>query len=207
MKTYCFALLFAATSFLAGSEELSKARVAVYFDYEQPPSEHAAALIQSGVEAILSPLGFDVQWRQAGPGNQEVWSDLAFVSFRGRCGFGSPPFGRFVPGALGWAEAIHGEIQPFVEIDCSRIGALLQTQLPSAPKSEALFARAVARVVSHELYHVFANTDIHGVSGVGRAEFTARDLLSGDFRFEVQQARTLRMTSAEDAQLFHQPGK
>jgi hypothetical protein len=60
--------------------------------------------------------------------------------------------------------------------------------------------------VAHELYHVFANTEIHGVWGVGRAEFTARDLLSGDFRFDVQQARALRMTG-EDAQLFGRAGK
>ena len=209
MKTFCFALLFAAALFPAGSEELPKAPVAVYFDYEQPPADQVAASIQSRVEAILSPLGFDVHWREAGPGSREVWSDLAFVTFQGRCGFGSAPFGKFVPGALGWAETIDGQVQPFVEIDCNRIGALLETQLPlaRAQKSQALFARAVARVVAHELYHVFAKTDIHGIAGVGKAEFTARDLLSDDFRFDVPQARTLRTTSAADIQLFERAGR
>jgi len=212
MKTLYFALLFAAVPSLAGSEELPKlpkALVGVYFDYDQPPNEPVGALIESGVEEILWPLGFDVRWRQASAGSNEVWSDLAFVSFRGRCGFGSAPFGKFVPSALGWTATVDGQIQPFVEVDCNRIGALLETQvrLGRTPKSETLFARAVARVVAHELYHVFANTEIHGISGVGKAEFTAHDLLSDDFRFDVPQARRLRMTSAEDVHLFRQTAK
>ena len=184
---------------------IAESPVAIYFDFELPPNAHMPFLIQADVQAILPPLGFDLQWRARGPASQEVWSDLAFVSFRGQCDIGLAALGRFQIGALGSVQAINGEVQPFVEIDCSRIGALLETQLPllRAQTPERLFARAVARVVAHELYHVFVKTKIHDNSGVGKPEFTASDLLSNHFEFSKDQTRALRDKSVEAARLFY----
>jgi hypothetical protein len=90
----------------------------------------------------------------------------------------------------------NGVIQPFAEIDCDRIGGMIQSV--SVHAGERLFARAIGRVVAHELYHIFVKTSVHEGSGVGKQEFTTRDLLSDRFTFHPVQARALRTRSDED---------
>src|SRR5262249_44109293 len=98
-------------------------------------------------------------------------------------------------GALGWTQVNDGLVQPFAGIDCDRIGAMIQSV--SARAGERSFARAVGRVVAHELYHIFVKTSAHEGSGVGKQEFTTRDLLSDHFTFHPVQARALRLRSDE----------
>jgi cytochrome c553 len=59
-------------------------------------------------------------------------------------------------------------------------------------RRDFIFGRAVGRVVAHELYHIFGNTWDHGSAGVGEATFSARDLLSDDFRFQAHEVHVLR---------------
>jgi hypothetical protein len=56
---------------------------------------------------------------------------------------------------------------------------------------EEAFGRAVGRVVAHELYHIFANTQKHGSVGVAKESYTVQDLMSGDFLFDGQEYRAL----------------
>ena len=188
-----------------GPKEPPQASVGVYVEYERSTSGSTSELIQNDVQAILAPLGFSIQWRSPQAAGKEAWSDLAVVTFEGDCSYEANSREKFVPGALGWTHSVGGEIEPFISIDCRRIGALLQTRMTSAitRNLERFFARAVARVVAHELYHVFARTPAHQSSGVGKAEFTVKDLLAERFPFHPEQARLLRKTSEDDARRFH----
>ena len=196
----CFPCLLLVTPASAGHQLQPEASVGVYVSFEQAPREILPAALREEVRSILAPLGFHIEWRDMAAAGAEAWADLAVVTFQGHCDFDGTAFPAFVPGALGWTRVTDGHIQPFAEIDCDRIGSLVQNRLRALPfeDRERLFERAVARVVAHELYHVFVRTLVHGETGAGKAEFTASDLLSDRFPFRAEQARALRQSSARD---------
>lgn len=204
MKILCCTLFFAGAPMFGGPEGTLQAPVGVYVEYQHPSTGSIPELIQSNVQSILAPLGFDIRWRSPQQAGKEVWSDLAVVTFEGDCDFQTKSREKFVPGALGWTHTVGGAIEPFINIDCHRINTLLQTEVTMAMtrSPERLFARAVARVVAHELYHVFARTRAHEDSGVGKAEFTVKDLLAERFQFHPEQARLLRKSSENDVRHF-----
>lgn len=198
MKSIAFSLALMSWRALAGDGNSPAAPTGVYVEFEHPSRGGLSSTLQNEVESILSPLGFDVQWRDAEVAGSEAWADLALVKFQGHCDLDGGPYPDFVPGPLGWTHVSDGRIQPFAGIDCDRIGALVQSQLTFVPTRhrEYVFQRAIARVVAHELYHILAETGAHQGTGVGKAEFTALDLLSGKFHFHPAQARALRDSSA-----------
>jgi hypothetical protein len=67
---------------------------------------------------------------------------------------------------------------PFGDIDCSALNTFLSPSLWRVPDKdrESVYARAVARLMAHELYHVIAQTTSHARSGVA-------ELLSDRFEF------------------------
>ena len=198
MRLLAFSLLLSGSAFGGGRHE-PKAAVGVYVIYEHLSS--GRALLQSDVQSILLPLGFSIQWRDMKTAGREAWVDLALLRFQGHCDLFRASGIAFVPGALGETHVSDGRIQPFAEIDCDRIGNLLQPDLAAVrePDRERLFQRALARVVAHELYHIFAKTPVHEPTGVGKAEFTASDLLSNRFQFHPAQASVLLKSSSDDA--------
>jgi len=89
-----------------------------------------------------------------------------------------------------------GQVLPFAEIDCDGVRGFLMKDLLmlSADAREEAYGKALGRVLSHELYHIFAKTVHHGAAGVAKAAYTVRELLSQDFQFEEKETRTLRAT-------------
>ena len=193
MRLIPLVLMILSGPAFGGDNQIAKATVGVYAEYVQPLSAKVRTGMQREVNSILSPLGFDIQWRDAAAGGNEVWADLALIQFQGDCNPQNKVYSLFSPGPLGWTRITDGIIQPFAFIDCDRIGAMIQSV--SVHADERLFARAAGRVVAHELYHIFVRTSHHGGSGVGKQEFTTRDLLSDHFTFQPVQARALRIRS------------
>ena len=203
MKWIAVALSFGSLSVFGSDGSLPQADVGVYLTFKQPIPEGVLRGIQAEVQGILSRFGFRLHWREMASAGAETWADLAVVTFEGACD-PSSEYPAFVPGVLGWTHITDGTIQPYATIDCDRIGSQISTRLFAFPAGERsrLLERAVARVVAHELYHIFARSTAHEDSGVGKAEFTASDLLSDQFSFYGGQARALRLTSAEDQRQF-----
>jgi hypothetical protein len=200
---FCLALF---TCPMCGADDLpAKAPVALYVHFERQPSGVATETLQRELHAILSPAGIDFAWRSADDSSNEVWADLAVLTFKGHCASGDVVRAQhFAGGALGWTHISDGKILPFAEIDCDRIGAFLGGKLLTLPSRfrEKIFQRAIARVTAHELYHVFVQTVVHGAWGVAKAEFTSEELLSDSFRFQKGEERTLRYKGAEESLQF-----
>jgi hypothetical protein len=194
---FCAVLGIASWSAFAGSG--AAARVGVYTEFEQQPPASLQNVLKEELLALLAPFGFDPEWRDISTAGREVWVDLAFVRFRGRCDVGAEVTAQDWPIALGWTAVSDGEVQPFTFVDCGRILAFVRNGLSRvrADKRESVFQRAVARVLAHELYHILANTRGHAASGVGSADFTVVQLLSDDFRFEGRPAQRLRLKGAQ----------
>jgi hypothetical protein len=167
------------------------------FDHEVPSEIEQE--MHHELDAIMSPLGLRFEWRSVDSvTGQENIVDLAVLTFKGECDVSGFSPGTPEAGALGWTHVSDGAILPFSDIDCDRIHSFLQRDLLGVPRimRAPAYAKAVARVLAHELYHIFGNTPNHAASGVAEEAFTVKELLSQDFHFEGPAAQVLRKTRA-----------
>ncbi len=57
---------------------------------------------------------------------------------------------------------------------------------------EEVFGRALARVVAHELYHIFVRTVDHSSDGICKSAFSVQELLGDDFQIKIRNMAELR---------------
>jgi hypothetical protein len=83
------------------------------------------------------------------------------------------------PGTLGWVKLDHGHIDPFAHVECDHLAQLLHSQTLglNPPAVNLLMAFAIARVLLHEWIHIATQCPDHARHGLGRAEFSATDLI------------------------------
>ena len=194
VKVVLSCLALAALPVLGG-ERLVELPAVLYSTFQQSTPITVRHALEDEVESIMGPLGRHFVWRSlAGVNGHEVSSELAVLTFKGRCNVEGLTLKEIHPGALGWTHVSDGAILPFSEIDCDRIRLFVQKELlyRKPAEREEIFGRALARVVAHELYHIFANTHHHSSDGVAKAAYTAQELLSDDFVFEEEQGIALR---------------
>jgi hypothetical protein len=155
--------------------------------------------LEEELEDIMTPMGTHFEWRslETARGN-EVSVELAVITFKGRCDAAGLTLRARNPGALGWTHISDGIILPFADVDCDRIRDFVQRELifVEEPKRERSFGRAIARVLAHELFHIFANTTHHGSSGVAKSAYSVQELLADDFAFEEGEGIALRQSPA-----------
>jgi hypothetical protein len=113
----------------------------------------------------------------------------ALVRLRGSCR-PTEPSARFAhavngPFTLASSAVADGVVLPFGDIDCAALNSFLGPSLWKEPGAvqEFVYARAVARLMAHELYHVIGQTHDHARSGVAEPSFTVGELLSDHFEF------------------------
>ena len=198
MRTLMFGLLWAVLPATGQPAGAPIAPIELYTQFQpqqQPPAEILEA-VRNEVETIMAPTGLHFEWRAiAGVRGDEVSVELAVITFKGRCNLdGLPQSEGGYMGALGWTHVSDGVILPFTDIDCDGIRRFLRHGLMQVnPKSRSMaYGRAIARVLTHELYHIFADTKRHASEGVGKPAYTARELLEEDFRFGEIEAHALR---------------
>ncbi len=190
---------------VAGSDEIHPRTnvIALYsgFVHEAPAAVRAA--LDDELDAIMGPLGMHFEWRtMQGTNLASPTMELAVITFKGHCDIGGLTVSQhYDPGALGWTHISDGQILPFADVDCGEIRAFLQRALLKLPgnQREDAFGRAIARVLAHELYHIFADTTRHGTCGVAKEAYTVDDLMSSTFRFQDKESRELRNSKAANA--------
>jgi hypothetical protein len=178
------------------------APITLYTSFKAEPPQAIQEAIQNELELIMAPIGLHFDWRSlSGVRGNEVSIELAVVTFKGRCDIDGLSARSVQPGALGWTHVSDGNILPFSDVDCDRIRGFLQGALLMIARDdrEEAFGRAIGRVLAHELYHIFANTQKHGSCGVAKESYTVQDLMSGDFVFEDRETRALRASKAHAA--------
>ena len=205
MTAWMCGLALAALPMLGGQLKVPlapMAPIALYSQFEQAPPKAVETALDDELDSIMTPLGLRFEWRDLhGPRLEEPVVELAVISFKGRCDTAGLVRRAATPGPLGWTHISDGSILPFSDVDCNGVRALLQSDLLSLPATgrDAAFGRALARVLAHELYHIFADTTHHGSCGIGKEAYTARDLLAGSFRFENRESKALRNGKAYGA--------
>ncbi len=198
MRMLMWCLLLGVTPAI-GSDQPVEAPVVLYEKFEKPASESVMRAMRAELSQVMEPLGFRFEWRElSAAGGADVVSELAVITFRGRCDTTGMVARTIVPSALGWTHMSDGVILPFSEVDCNRVRDFVQRVLApeTAKVRDELFGKALARVLAHELYHVFGNTTHHASCGVAKASYSVTDLLSRDFQFEKLEPGFLRKLAA-----------
>lgn len=196
----CFAL--AALPAIAAPPEITP--VAVFIRFQRPPADPVPAAIEKEVDRIMEPLGFPLAWKPLdGVHGNDIAASLAVVTFRGSCDAThllNP--GRFT-GTLGFTHVSDGVVIPFTDIDCDSIRRFLRKDLIGLQSQDRddRFGRAVGRVLSHELFHIFVGTLHHGSGGVAKPMFTERELLAESFRFDSSEFHLLRASLKQARQM------
>jgi len=154
--------------------------IALYYQFEHQPSSILFESLKQETTSILSPVGLRLQWKILPSNGNDVTSDLAVVTFRGRCDTLDPEATLRADSRLGWSHVTDNNVLPFAVIDCDSIGGFVQRKLPLTPESdrEKLLGRAIARVLVHELDHIFAQTLSHGAREVDQPSYTVEELLA-----------------------------
>jgi hypothetical protein len=202
MKSLLLCLALAALPAFGGQRAASLAPIALYTQFQQDPPQAVLESLQAELESIMAPMGLSFEWRPLGaPGGNQVSVELAVVAFKGRCDVAGLLPRSMNPGALGWTHISDGAILPFADIDCEAVRSFVQKDLLAMRLADRaqVFGRALARVVAHELYHIFANTTHHGSDGVGRESYSVQNLLSPEFQFQARESLALRNSKAHTA--------
>ena len=195
MRLFLFCLLAGVLPAAGETRWAPSAPITLYTSFQQEPPAEVMEAIQEEVEAIMDPIGLRFEWRNlAGARGHEVSTELAVITFQGRCNTAGMSAQAKFSGALGWTHMSDSEILPFTDISCDRVREFVQRQLVVLPPDERtdLYGRALGRVLAHELYHIFANTTRHASWGVAKECYTVQDLLTDDFQFREKESRVLR---------------
>jgi len=158
---------------------------AVVFDFAGPVSEPFWETLQGELDQNSSPVAPErsIRWmkRQQFQKGME-FPEVVQVRLRGHCNADQPNGQQVAGGALGWVYmyTINGEIQPIAYVDCDQIAQTLERELRgmSFRGRRQKFARAIARVVAHELTHIFSQSAHHSPRGLERAHLSASELTS-----------------------------
>ena len=103
------------------------------------------------------------------------------ILFHGDCGMGAPSNSQEQPrGPLGWVLMVSDQIQPFVYVDCDRVREMLRRDLRDKATAERrrIFARAILRIVVHEMTHIATQSPLHEARGLQKAQVSSSDLLA-----------------------------
>jgi hypothetical protein len=68
------------------------------------------------------------------------------------------------PGPMTFTHSRDGNVQPFIEVSCSKVAASVTSASEGEdfPRADLLFGRALGRVLAHELVQVLTGSEVHG---------------------------------------------
>ncbi len=174
--------------------------IAVFVDFETEPSIQSISQMKTEIADILQPSGLALDWHNlTGRNDLESFPDLVVVRFQGSCQVRNPAMdselGPSLPtNALATTAVSDGQVLPFSSVRCDEIRKYLALELATASPSnrDAIYGKALGRIVAHELYHVFASTTHHARVGVAHETHSRADLTQAKFRFSAEETALLR---------------
>jgi hypothetical protein len=166
--------------------------LALYLDSPRGLDAASSAAMRGELQRLLTPAGLEITWKRMSDRKAGENFDLvAVTSFAGLCTVDKRS-GPVTASAVSLADTSisDGHILPFFRVDCTRLIAMLGSQV-----EPATFGRALARVAAHEIYHIVAQTTEHQERGVAKATFSLRDLTSTRFDLDIWSIERMRPSS------------
>ena len=171
----------AQVSSSATSPASSDRTTAVLFEFQEPVSEPIWEGLKNELDRNAAPAWPErpMIWmkRQQFQKTME-YPDVVQVRLHGHCKAQLTTDWQFADGPLGWVYMTKEGIQPIAYVNCDRIGQTLEHEFRGMNfrERQQKFARAISRVVAHELTHIFSQRAKHSSSGLQRAYLTAGEL-------------------------------
>jgi hypothetical protein len=192
------ALLMLWVSLYAGAQNRS---LGLYAGEANGLDSSAVQAAQKELHRLLDPTGIDMVWRdlevrKAG----EQFDRVAVISFDGLCSDAAQatPVRRSIDSNISLADSSvsNGSVLPFFRVDCAYLAHMLAPSLRSlsAQRRNAIFGRALGRVMAHEIYHIVGETTAHQTSGVAKESFSVQDLIGDSFDFDRGSVAQMRPT-------------
>jgi len=189
-------------------QPLGSGDVVVYLKANSEHSSAAVAEMKAELEKLMHSVGVNLRWWDARKALGTTERELVVVELRGVCDAPHQvPSGPSLQNqsALGSSAVSDGQILPFSWLDCTTLSRFIGRYVADLPPPQRDFAygRAMARLAAHELYHVLRHRGDHSLTGIGKAQFTASDLLVDHLEFEEAGAdadlvaRNRRATNVE----------
>jgi len=110
----------------------------------------------------------------------EEFSSVIGVKLLGRCDVPQQAYRPLKPGPLGWVLRIHGQIEPYIFVDCTRMAQVLDPTtlgMSSEQRSRAM-SQAISHVLVHEWIHIATQKSEHTEHGISEAQLTAATLVA-----------------------------
>jgi hypothetical protein len=138
------------------------------------------AIVRREVQRIWQTAGLDIQWRDRATADERRADRVIAVHLTDDAVDGV----RLPAGALGGVPTVNGQMRPMIFVSPSAVERLVSTGGATRDSSAfaLLYSRMVGRVVAHELGHLLLHSSEHRSSGLMRAMFVGRDVVSTDAR-------------------------
>jgi hypothetical protein len=172
--------------------------VGILFDFGVRPDSAIVDLMKSEIRQILAPAQMDLGFYRIGDSDAlQAFRKIVVVRFHGSCQWQLDSSGIQLNEpdvldnpALGKTNISGGRVMPYVQVYCNEVRAFLPS-VSTLPFSQ-IYARALGRVVAHELYHALLSTRDHARSGVARVTQSARDLTRETLALDAGSINKLR---------------
>ena len=115
---------------------------------------------------------------EVAPGQE--FSSVIGVKLLGRCDVPQQAYRPLKPGPLGWVLRVHGQIQPYIYVDCTRMAQVLDptTLGMSTEQRSRAMSQAISHVLVHEWIHIATQNTGHANHGISEAQLTADTLVA-----------------------------
>lgn len=175
------ALLFSGSFLLLAQP----AKIAIMAEFEQPAAKQTIRAMQQQAADLLKSAGVELAW----PGkliNPAGFQKVIQVRFQGSCRAGdfasltaldSEPFGTS-SFRLAAAKLAGREVLPKAVVECDNVRRALH-YVPF-PNHATELGKALARVLTHELYHILGGTTHHEKEGLAKAIVKLEEIVRGD---------------------------
>ncbi|MEP7362497.1 MAG: hypothetical protein ABI972_04510 [Acidobacteriota bacterium] len=155
--------------------------VTVFFQFESPANPRTFQFMRAEIDRLFAsvPLRFDWLRIEEAP-EAGVVGEAIVVRFRGNCSLtGVPPLAD-ERGPFAWAAVTDGVVQPFADVNCDRVRVAVHDGMWGGERGQAdrYLGIGLARVVAHEIYHMYYRSRRHESAGVLRHSLTPMDLVS-----------------------------
>jgi len=192
----------------AGGGASAIAPITLYTRFQQTPPPGVLNAMQAELDIIMEPAGLSFDWHSLAESSGRTSWQLAVVQFKGQCDTADLRRRQSPHLPLGWTYVAEGRVLPFIDINCENLRVVTERQLVQLPIGNryAIFGRAVARVLAHELYHLLTNIKTHADGGIAKPAYDGPELLARSMRFGKREyaalishtARLKRQAYAED---------
>jgi|SRR5579872_688311 len=186
---YCAAALSLTFACASAQESHTPQTLAILYHFEQPYAGRALKETERELKTLIGDETVKLEWYDRGEfEGKSTFSTIVVLNFHGVC---DPQSNSLFKGPMSsWLARMHvidGVVQPFGDVNCDLIRALMTNGPHNAALTDQEFGHGLARVLAHELYHFLTQSTEHASRGLEKPSFSRRDLVSESLRPDRQQ--------------------